>query len=57
MYSGPVKLGSQGGIPNVFQKKEYVVLKSNAVKVSHPKCTGPKIAHQANLAPIENQGL
>ena len=50
MYSGPVKLGVQGGgdwIPNVFQKKLYVILKSNAVKVSQPKHTGP----------IENPGF
>ena len=57
MYSGPVKLELQGGgIPNVFQKKEYVVLKSTQLKLPpDPKYTSPKIAHQSNLAPIENQ--
>ena len=30
------------------------VLKAKAVKVSHPKYSGPKLAHQFNLDQIEN---
>jgi len=33
-----------------------VPLKTREVKVSQPKYSGPKISHQSNLAPIENQG-
>ena len=33
------------------------LLKQTAVKVFKSKCNGPKIAHQSNLAQIENQGL
>ena len=34
-----------------------VILKANIVEGFHAKYSGPKIAHQSNMAPIENQGL
>ena len=34
------------------QIKKFAKLKANADKVSHPKYSGPKFAHQFNLTPI-----
>ena len=44
--------GSFMVFPPLLGKQE---LKAREAKVSHPKYSGPEIAHQCNLSQIENQ--